>query len=529
MGCEGTIQVHVVSRQLGLATLIAAGIILMPGCGGEESAPSAASTSTLEPGGSPAADGPAATSALRSAIGDPSMEFPLDAARLDALDVHVRSLVDEFAAAIEASPEDPAPRRRLAMVFQANGLEADAVDAWRQALSLEPVHVGGWYNLARSRYALGEIDAAIEDMTRAIRIDGDQPHPMARRAQWRLELGEDEAARADLDAVLERFPQYRPARLMLARLLVSGTPVERGQALREILVPLRDAGGVTPYARFLTGDALRRMGRTEEAEPELLMGAGSTVAWGGFDPEDAELRRHWVGERAEVNRGSALIAAGRADEAIRRLQPFLGDPAEDAAVRVMLATAMMENRQLDQASALLLDGLRARPDELPLILTLAELRRAEGDFTTATSLVEQVLQRDDASAAGHELLARLRFDRGDWTGALESARRAVELEPSRFDANLLVGLALESDPQTRPAAFRQLQATRRLHPDRWETYFYLAAFLATIDRMNDARTFAKRAIELAPEVRQVRELATRIGGIPIPPRPGASPPAEATR
>ncbi len=424
------------------------------------------------------------------------------------MDRRARALVHRYADAADADPADPVPRYQVAMALQANGADEAARRAWDQVLRMQPEDAASWYHSARLRRARGDLPGAVADLTRAVELAPDRPAPVARRGLWRIDLGELPMAEADLLRAVELEPGFRPARLGLARLWIQQGRHEA--ALAEILVPMRNAGEATPHARFLLGRALSRLGRDEEAAIELEAGAGSSITWDDDDPWVLEQQRYWVGEQADLARARALIEAGRSDEAIPVLEPLVVDPARDAAARVLLGTALRESGDLARATTVLADGLEALPGEAPLALALAEARLADGDDDAALRLARRAVDASPRLAAAHAMVARIHHGRGEWQAAEAAARRALEIEPTHFSANLHLGLAIDRQPQRRREAFAQLQLTRRRHPGRWEPYVHLGAILGSAGQVEDAMRFAREAGRLSPGNPRVAELVRLI-------------------
>ncbi|MHC4811292.1 MAG: tetratricopeptide repeat protein [Planctomycetota bacterium] len=407
-----------------------------------------------------------------------------------------RALVNRYADAADADPANAGVRRQVAMALQANGADDAAARAWDQVLAMTPGDASAWYHRARLRKDVGDLDAALGDIGRAIEFAPGQPTPLARRGTWLIEAGRFEEAEADFRAAATLDRDYRPAAEGMARVWIQQD--RHALALQQILVPIRDRGEASPHVRFLIGQALRKLGRDDEARFELEAGAGSDIEWALHDPWVAELQQYWVGERADLTRARLLVDAGRGAEAVDILAPLVTDPATDSAARILLANALRQTGDLPRATELLADGMQARPDELLIILALADARLADGDRPAAARLAQRVIDANPGLAQAHEMLALIHFADQNWPAAERAARRALEFEPTRFSANLHLGLAIDRQPQRRREAFEQLQTTRRRHPDRWEPYYYLGAILGSAGQTADAMRFVEQAARMSP-------------------------------
>ncbi len=444
----------------------------------------------------------------------PAIRPPTDG----GMDPRARQLVDRYADGADADPVNAGVRRQVALALQANGAADAAGRAWDQVLAMTPGDASAWYHRARLRKDAGDLDGALADIGRSIELAPGEPTPLARRGTWLIEAGRLEDAEADFRAAANLDRDYRPAAEGMARVWIQQD--RHALALQQILVPIRDRGQATPHVRFLIGQALRKLGRDEEARFELEAGAGSDIEWAAHDPWFSEMQQYWTGERADLTRARLLADAGRGAEAIDILAPLVTDPATDTAARILLANALRQTGDLPRATELLADGVQARPEEPLIILALADARLADGDLPAAGRLCQRAIDANPGLAQAHETLALVHFAEKDWPGAERAARRAIELEPSRFVANLHLGLAIDRQPQRRQEAFEQLQTTRRRHPDRWEPYYYLAAILGSAGQGTEAMRFVNRAARLSPGNRLVEELRQRLEvATPAAPQP----------
>ncbi len=106
-------------------------------------------------------------------------------------------------------------------------------------------------------------------------------------------------------------------------------------------------------------------------------------------------------------------------------------------------------------------------------------------------------------AAGHELLAKLHFARGDRGGALEEYALAVEEHPDSAGARLALGTLLADDHRLADAA-AHLQAARRLWPESAAVHHNLGTVLAGLGREEEAIEAYRAAVRLAPGDAEVR-------------------------
>ncbi len=142
---------------------------------------------------------------------------------------------------------------------------------------------------------------------------------------------------------------------------------------------------------------------------------------------------------ARVNLGAVYAAMGRHNEAVLEFQ---------AAAELMDLTP-------------------------PLLLNLADSLGKAGRYQEMVNTLER-LQRMEASAAAHERMGFAQFKLGDYTGAMRSFRKALEIDPDYYPALNGVGvcelnrylLSDRQDVQARTEAIRALRRSVQINRDQ---------------------------------------------------------------
>jgi Tfp pilus assembly protein PilF len=84
---------------------------------------------------------------------------------------------------VKASAHEPEFHNNLGLAYAAADREADALDAYRTALSLQPDYAAAWNNLGLALQSTNDVDGAIDAFRRAITLEPDFAH-----AHWNLAL-----------------------------------------------------------------------------------------------------------------------------------------------------------------------------------------------------------------------------------------------------------------------------------------------------------------------------------------------------
>jgi chemotaxis protein methyltransferase CheR len=194
---------------------------------------------------------------------------------------------------------------------------------------------------------------------------------------------------------------------------------------------------------YMVPDAQRRIARR-------LCGALSEEGWIAASP--AESIADWFRPLAAVNAGDAILFTKKAPAAGRPpATPRLAQPVDPAPRPVKVAGRRDRPAQIPATHP------AAPKSDLPRVQRLADAGRLQ----EAEALCRHALELDGLNGEGWILLTAILVERGDFTGAFESARRAVYLMPSSAPAlNLLAGTLLKLGHTER--ARRTFAAAERL-------------------------------------------------------------------
>ncbi len=176
------------------------------------------------------------------------------------------------------------------------------------------------------------------------------------------------------------------------------------------------------------------MQRCSAAGPRLrvLLLAG-LVALAGCRSDEEEARRY-------QERGEELLAAGEARAGFLELKNALERDPTSAQINFLLAEALVADRQAGNALFYYQEARRLDPARLDAYLAEARIL-ARGRPAEARKLLEQALELQSGSVEAWRLSARVSLFERDAGSALDAARRAVELAPEDFEAQLLLGQA----------------------------------------------------------------------------------------
>jgi len=167
-----------------------------------------------------------------------------------------------YAADLEAEPANPFVAYMLGLAAWKSGDLDTAVEAMTRAAALAPDSLRARINLSRIHNARGESEAALAAADAALRLDPSDPTALYQRARSLRNLGRVDQAVAVLAECLERRPAYGHALNLLGLI-----HLERGE-LERAVDTLASATVLEPTLAFVHRNlavALARDGRTAEA------------------------------------------------------------------------------------------------------------------------------------------------------------------------------------------------------------------------------------------------------------------------
>ena len=380
-------------------------------------------------------------------------------------------------------------RLTVARALDELGRDAEAVAAYRRAIGARPRDLEGRLGEIRVLLRSGDIDAAIESYRALIRIAPRPQHVIALAELLEAHGRRDEAlaitdrlvssARAadvsTLDALAALFSRWhddaRATRALSRRAELSPLDPVPLVALGDQLLALGDQeGALRTFRRILSlgGD---------EAAAHAALGAvyldHDRLADAVTELETAIRLRRERGTPVEVETLRLLATTherasdqARAEAAWREvLAAAEGDPSLAREAREHIVSSWARGRALDAHIASLRAAFDATPPDLEAGRFLVEALRRRRDLALAVSTLRRLDELAPGDVGALELLERLEVQRGDLSGAIDALERLARAEPRR-------------------AAERH----RRMAEHALDLY-----------RDDDALTYARRAVELAPE------------------------------
>jgi aspartate beta-hydroxylase len=124
------------------------------------------------------------------------------------------------------------------------------------------------------------------------------------------------------------------------------------------------------------------------------------------------------------------------------------------------AHAHLHRQELPQAERAFNEILDRAPDDLEALKFLAGCHLSRGELAQALVHLQATAKLEDSNASTLQLLGTVQLDLADFAAAADNLHRALQIEPSMFQARLRLGLALEQLGRSREATMAYFTAVR---------------------------------------------------------------------
>ncbi|MCZ6735528.1 MAG: tetratricopeptide repeat protein, partial [Planctomycetota bacterium] len=217
-------------------------------------------------------------------------------------------------------------------------------------------------------------------------------------------------------------------------------------------------------ARYVLGQALRKLGRTEAAMQQLELAEQQRNEEPRVpDPLRQRLDALRTGAIDALHRGIDLLQQGQVEHAIALLEEAVRINPDLPEAHGQLGTALLKRGQLEHAEASLRRALNLDPNFVDALYNLGLIAHRRNNYS---------------EAARHFALA-------------------VSIRPQHFDAHLGLGADLSRLGRT-DEAIEHLRAAARLRPDDPRPYKRLGSALAALGRYEEAIRWLRDGVQRLP-------------------------------
>lgn len=324
-----------------------------------------------------------------------------------------------------------------------------------------------------------ELRSAQDAIQQVLKVAPDNVPALQLAGRIAFEAGQYAQASAHLGKALPRTTQSVPVRLLLARsLLRTG---DNKNALSALQPLLNETSGVPAEAYTLAADAQVRLGESEAAKQlyrrALAVNAGN--------------------ERARSALAVFDIYEGRLDRGVLALKD-LARTSASLESDVLIATAYLRSRQLDQAGVAIEAIEKKRPGAAVAANLRGELALARGKVEEAAKHFETATQRDPKDFSAVMALANLDRRAGKVDAALARFRAFLEANPRSIDADLAIVSFGKANGNAPAKVAAELEAVVKKYPDSELARIALVRALLEVGDVKRAQTLAGEVARAFP-------------------------------
>lgn len=322
--------------------------------------------------------------------------------------------------------------------------------AFDQALKLDADFMQAKLGLARVDIAANELDAATRRLNEILKLDTNSIDAMY-----------------DMAVLMERRGQLAEAQRWLEKAVDLSSQRETRANFALVELHLRSGR---------PGPALDAAKRLLAKRPEDV---GALIAYA----------------RAQLANGDTAGARTSLTNASRRAD-------YDAPTQHNIAVLQISAKDLAGAAYSLEKALTGKPDFLPAQALMSGVDLGLGDAAKAEKRARQIIQSAPKNAIGYNLLADVSLAANQPAAALDSLRRAHELQPSSTSVSRLFAL-LSSDVKSQPQAFALADKWLASHPSDLAVRKTVADAYARAGNSAAARKAYEGMLKLAPNDAEV--------------------------
>ncbi len=388
----------------------------------------------------------------------PSSLAPPLPGNLSELDPRVVQRIRPAHERVVAEPASARAWAELGLVYEAERLRNLALACFQEASARDPAEPRWPYREACTLSALGRPAEASSAIERSIALEPGYAPSHWRAGDYRLGLGELEAAERSFRRAIELDPAFPGGWYGLARLHLQR---DESQAAVLVLEDLRRRQGEDGAILRLLAEAYRQVGRAEElGDAAALQVDEDGPVWN--DPWELEARAY--------RQDPALLHVGE----------------------------MIQDGRTEEAVQLLLDARRASGDPLAHALQLAEAYLELGRHSESEREVRALIESEPGNSGAHVLLSRLHQGRGEIEAALEELEIVTTLQPTYGGAFAAQGMLFYRQGDLERAAGALARALELGVSDA-EVRYTLGQAQLTLNRWPDARSTFEALVALESE------------------------------
>ena len=311
----------------------------------------------------------------------------------------------------------------LGRSYLAIGQSKHAIVAFEKALQKRPSAHHWRADLADVHVARGRHHEAIAEIDRALEEAIDHPALWRKRAELQLNQNNPEQAADDVIEALRRDANDVDALILMSQIMQRQQNLPRALEAAERAVKHHSTHG---EARYQLAAVLRELGRFREVIPHMIVALRSNDHRADW----------WVTFAEDYERVNDAVHAAQCMERAVELAP------NDVSLVYRFGVLLLQAEEYDAAEQELRYVIAKHPTGADAISGLAEVMLAKHQMDEAETLAKQAVALQGDISEYWRVLSRVLRAKGEFTNALNAARKAHELDREYGPSALAYGILL---------------------------------------------------------------------------------------
>jgi tetratricopeptide (TPR) repeat protein len=299
--------------------------------------------------------------------------------------------------------------------------DPQSFDGHRLTADLAYVRAYGQYQLGRREEWLKEVNAAIDEYSKANSIKSGHPATLMQLARAHAAKGDLAAAEAGYRAIVSQDKSFVPAWKEYYRLLMTQKKVADGEQL------LEEASQKNPRRlELIAALAEHYLGRGNQSEMRRVIDQIGARA--------KDFERPWL------TTGDLFLLAGDRDAAVREYRTGVAQDAKNGSMyQKRLVDVLLQQGKVDDAAGVNSQILKNNPKDFDARTMAAAFVLDKGDLAKAIPELEAVLKQSPGNSIAMFRLGQAYFRRGDVEQARKQFEESLKLHPNDVAARLALG------------------------------------------------------------------------------------------
>jgi len=422
------------------------------------------------------------------------------------LEPDVRDLIAKHVALVRELSSPASAHGSLGLVYEANDLWVPAEASYANAAILDPGAPLWRYHRAVVLREVGRTVESNELLLKAAAELPKDPGVQHRLGVVLLELGDVAGSEAAFRRALGAAPGHPSCLVGLAFVCIAR---DDWAGARDLCLPIVKDDPGFQQAQYALGLAYRGLGDAKHAAIALNLGAEGKTRYLD-DPLSAELKSYRVNIMSQITETQVLEKANRNEEALAIWARMVARNPDQKTLITNYGAALLALGRADEAIVQLNRSLALDENEFATHMDLAEAFSLKKQFEQARVHADRAVALAPQVARTHRTRAGVLAAGHEFEAAYQELRRAVELDPHDSVAfGALAEISTLSGHADEAKGWFQMAVD--VDPTNLSAFVNLARLNLNAGATEIAMAQVQELLERAPNDKHVRALAAQLG------------------